>query len=145
VTFARRLLIALGAAAALAPMARAEPAGWQFRSMGGVVCRAVLRGDTIDTQLMRSGEGGLVLVAGFPGQLLPVGDTKLTLAIDGGAASDMTGQAIGGIVLVVPLDAAQAAQIKAAQTLKWHFPWGDFTAAVTGLGAAFDAIAVCRG
>jgi hypothetical protein len=144
VKLARGLSVAFGVAAALAPMARAEPAAWQLRSMSGVVCRAVLQGDNIDTQLLRSGEGGLVLIAGFPGQFLPIGDTKLTLAIDDGAAADMTGQAIGGIVLV-PLDAAQAARVKAAQTLKWHFPWGDFTAAVTGLGAAFDAIAVCPG
>jgi hypothetical protein len=141
-----RWLSAVGFFFALATGANADAARpWVFRSLGGVVCRAFLPGESVDTQLLRSRDGKLVLIAGFPGKFLPLGDTALTLAIDDAPAAQMTGSAIGGIVLVNPLDDAQASQIAAARTLRWHFPWGDYRADVDGLGAAFDKIAVCPG
>ena len=107
-------------------------------------CRAVkLNDSTLDTHLLRNRSGIMILSAGRPDWRLPSGPQALTISIDGEAPVGFTGYPVDRIVLVQVTDPALEKKLKAATMLKWHTPWGDFSADVTGLGVAFDAIPVC--
>lgn len=142
---AAALLGTLLIAPAQADDERQAAPNWQFRSIdpNGNPCRAVKSGAGVDTQLVRNNKDKMVLIAGRPDWDLPLEPAKLTLAIDDKQAVEMLGHPIGPVVLVEIDDDAQARQLRSATTLKWHFPWGDYSASVAGLGAAYDKLIVC--
>jgi hypothetical protein len=120
--------------------------GWLLRSSspGSPPCRAVKLGITVDTQLLRSRDGKLVLIAGHGDWDHNGGPVRASIAIDGAAAVAVTGYGVGPTFFVA-VPEPQMALLRSAHTVLWHLPWGDFTADVDGLGAAFDAIGVCPG
>lgn len=121
--------------------------GWELRSPspGAPPCRAVKLGSAVDTQLLRNRDGHLVLIAGHGDWAHdPHGPTDATLSIDDGPAIAVSGVPIGPIFMTLIAD-EQLAQLRNARAIRWHLPWGEFTADVSGLGAAFDAIGICPG
>jgi hypothetical protein len=140
---------AIGMAAMLVVIAGAACAadsmpGWQVRTEpDGGKCRAVLFGPQVDTQIMRSSGSKLVLVAGHRDWKLGNGPVHLTIQADGGPALAFTGTALGRTVSFLVSDDAQSEAIRHAGTLTWHFPWGDFTSQIAGLGATFSQLGPC--
>ena len=145
--FARKTVGIILAGLLAIPMTEvaAEPnAGWQIRAeVNGKSCRAFLFGTAIDTQIVRNNENKLVLAPGHPDWETHEGPTALTLQVDDGQAVPLNGIALFRTVFIVIEDDAELQAIKGATTLKWHFPWGDYTATVTGLGASFDKLDQC--
>lgn len=118
------------------------PATWEMGRHEGVVCTAVMRGAVVDTQLIRSNDNKLVLVAGHP-DWDRWGAIKASLAIDDGAPVDLDGSGIGVIILFRIEDPALEVRLRSARSLLWHFAFGDFKASVDGLGEAFDQVKLC--
>ncbi len=137
--------IALLASVFPTSLVTADENGWQIRSVQDVACRAVLRGDVVDTQLLRNRDNKMVLIVGNPRWNQWTAAEKATLEIDGGAPIDVNVSYLGPIVLVLIDGDEMTGALKRAASIKWHFTWGEFTAGVTGLGAAYDAISVCPG
>ena len=138
---------ALGLGTPLSASPLLPPIEWELRSPtpGAPPCRAVKFGPAIDTQLLRNRAGDLILVAGH-GDWSHDGDPfALTISADGAPPMRLTGYPIGPTIFVLVEDDALEKQIKAAHTLDWRLPWGQFRAEVEGLGKAFDALTVCPG
>lgn len=125
-------------------LGKADAPGWVLRSPtpDAPPCRAVRLGATVDTQLLRSRDGHLVLSAGHGDWEHSGGALQASFSFDDGGPMTVTGYPVGPIFLVSVTD-DQLVQLRNAHLLHWHLPWGDFTADVQGLGAAFDAIGVC--
>jgi hypothetical protein len=139
--------LALVAPAVDAPSAPSSTSEWKLRSPapGAPPCRAVKFGDEVDTQLIRSNDGHMVLVAGYPGWEHNGDPVEGRLSIDGSEPVSITGVPIGSVFMVLVTKDALAKRIMNARTLRWFLPWGEFTADVVGLGAAFDSIGICPG
>jgi CHASE2 domain-containing sensor protein len=145
------LAVILMAASMPAAFAAPEPAKWEFKPSvpGGPLCRAVkLDADVsayVDTMLLRNRAGDMVLMAGHSTWRLTDGQATVTLSADGASPVELQGYIVDRIVLVLISDRALLQKVKDAKKLDWRFPWGDFSADVAGLGAAFDAIPICPG
>ncbi len=150
----RTLFVVFALVFALSGFAAAkDPSEWVFRGVGmdeipapsERPCRAIRHGDGVNTRLMRNRQGQMVLIAswhtwdhtGYP--------ISGTLSVDDAPPVEVTGHGIGPLFMALIAEEALSARVRAAHTLRWHLPWGEFTADVEGLGAAFDAIDVCPG
>jgi len=119
------------------------PAGWQIFSLSPGSCNAKRPGQEVDTLLMINNEGELILVPAWPGRELPGGMQKGELAIDDGAPLPVEVMTLAMMAFLKVEDDALRKQLDGAKKLHWRFPWGDFNADVTGLGAADAALAKC--
>ena len=122
------------------------PPQWDLRSQvpGGPICAVGRRGDTVDTQILRPRADKLLLVAGHPDWNYSGGSLKVALSIDKGLPVLVTGQPLGNVMIVMVEDVSLEAKIKAAHTIHWGLPWGQFTADVDGISEAFEQLAICR-
>ncbi|MDE2182654.1 MAG: hypothetical protein KGJ78_06490 [Alphaproteobacteria bacterium] len=141
----RKLLPGIVVLIGLASASQAnDPAGgWQVNRVTPGGCTAKIAGPEVDTLLMESRDGNLVLVAAWPGRDLPDGAQQGTLAIDGAAPQPIEVQALAMMVLYPVKDKALEERLATANVLHWHFAWGDFRADVTGLGDAAAELRRC--
>ena len=146
--------VGLGAGLTPAAFAQAMPEGWRFvlsQEGAKVPCAIVREGPVltdpkaVNARVMRNNENKIVLVAARPDwDLNPdFGPTSMTLVVDGGAPVQMEAHPLGPLLLAVVQDAALTQKIRAAETVTWIVPWGEFKATVTGLGTAFDQTTLC--
>jgi hypothetical protein len=142
-------LLLLGASGPAAAQITAQPIpgvpGWTLsRPAGNSGCFARLAGDEVDTLLTTThGGASMVLAAGRPDWKLSSAPEDVTLEIDGAASYRIQAAPIGNVVFGVVSDPAMAGALRKAQRLTWTLPNGRFTANVSGLGAAFDAVRAC--
>jgi hypothetical protein len=108
-------------------------------------CRAIRHGETVNTRLLRSNADRMVLIASWHTWSRTEYPVSGSFAIDGGQPVAVIGYSIGPLFMVRIDDPLLHQALRDARTLTWRLPWGDFTADVTGLGAAFDALAPCPG
>jgi hypothetical protein len=116
---------------------------WMMSSVPQSGCFARLQGDQVDTLLAVNRDGKMVVGAGRPEWKLPSGEERLALQIDGAPPVQLKGSPVGNIVIALVSDDGLADRLRRAQRLGWGLPNGSFSASVTGLGAAFDAIRAC--
>ena len=107
-------------------------------------CLAKIAGPQVDTLLMASKDGRLILVAAWPGRELPTGAQQGSLAIDDAPPEPVEVQALAMMALYPVKDDTMEARLAKASVLQWHFAWGDFRADVTGLGLAAEALRTCN-
>jgi hypothetical protein len=117
--------------------------GWQLTSVPQSGCFARVQGAQVDTLLASNRDGKMVVGAGRPEWKLASGVEPVTLQIDDGAPHRLQGSPIGNIVIVLVTDDGMANDLRKASRLGWTLSTGRFTADVTGLGVAFDAIRAC--
>lgn len=121
--------------------------GWEFRrdTPDALSCRAVKRGATVNIQLVRNRDNQLVLVAGHPDWSNGTDPFPVRLTIDGGAPVTLSGLPLGRVVFMRIENDAVLQRLKGARTLDLSMGGRQFRADIAGLGAAFDAIAICPG
>jgi hypothetical protein len=114
-----------------------------LRDVGGTQgCSARLPGEAVDVMLVINKDQKLILIAGRQDWKFSGSPVEFTLQIDGGEALAMKGDDAINLVMTTPSDDA-ATRIKKANLLRWHLPWGDFDAHVTGIDKAFGALQLC--
>ncbi|HEX4196952.1 MAG TPA: hypothetical protein VHZ26_05880 [Caulobacteraceae bacterium] len=133
-------------------MAQAQPGpesaipgagGWKMTSVPQSGCFARLQGPQADTLLAIGRGDGMVVGAGHPEWKLANGQENATLQIDSGPPHPLRVSPVGNLALVLITDPAMTRQLRGAKRLDWTLPNGRFTAEVSHLGAAFDAILAC--
>jgi hypothetical protein len=117
--------------------------GWMLSRVPQAGCFARLQGDQVDTLLAVNRDGKMVVGAGRPEWKLASGEERLALQVDSTPPVQLKGSPVGNIVIVLINDDAMTNGLRNAQHLGWGLPNGSFSASVTGLGAAFDAIRAC--
>jgi hypothetical protein len=141
------------AAAAQAGSAGAAPQGWYQSKLGWFMterlsesggCGARLPGNEIDTLLLLNKDDEIILAGGRPNWQIPPGQHEVSLQID--EAPPMTGSAtaFGSLVMIRVQDKAMERRLLRAATLRWHFPKGDYRAAVHDIAAVVDALRACE-
>ena len=123
------------------------PPGWQAQQMasGQGNCAAWRQGDKVDTWVIVNKQDRLIVAAARPEwRFEKSGRVKATLAVDGGPEKPVEVSPLVNLVLYGPTDSDVEAEISNAKTLQWHFPWGDFTADVTGIADAVAAVRQCN-
>lgn len=83
-------------------------------------------------------------MAGRPDWKFDPEKVSARLSIDGAASMTLEGNALLNLVLFPVKDGALRDSLRAARTLDWRLPWGDYHAEVAGLGAALDAVRRCN-
>jgi len=117
--------------------------GWRLTSVPKSGCFARVHGEQVDTVLAANRDGKMVVGAGRPEWTLPSGVEPVTLQIDDGTPRQLQGSPIGNIVIVLVTDGGITNDLRKANRLGWTLSTGRFSADVTGLGVAFDAIRAC--
>ena len=107
-------------------------------------CSVRLSGNEVDTMLSINKEGKLILIAGNNQWVAHNPKVPTILQIDDAPPLNIETWQLGNIVLFLVSDDAVAERLKRAVSIKWHFPWGDFHANVTGLGVAAEALKKCN-
>ena len=136
-----------GSAAAADPRERADGPGWRIEAIvaGGGGCAARRPSEEVDTLLLINDRDHVILVAARPEwRLEPHQDLEATLAIDGAEPLAVKVNPLVNFVFFQPADLALEQRILQAKSLRWHFPWGDFTADVTGLQEAAEMVRRCN-
>lgn len=132
---------------AAASPARAEV--WEFRTAEGgtAPCRAVRQGPELTVQLLRNDEDQIIVAAGpvppemeIPGRARRV---NLSVSVDGAAPAELEGFVIQTVVFIRITDPALEQALRNGRMSAWRFPWGAFSADITGLGEAFDPLISC--
>ena len=118
--------------------------GWTLVDSIPHGCWAERNGKDIDTKLMVTNDGGMLVLAGRADWHRSENTVTVGLAIDGGPVESIDANMLPNLVLIGSGDGPHTDRLRAAHTLAWHFPWGDYSAQVDGLGAAFDAAAQCQ-
>ena len=97
----------------------------------------------VNTSLLLTREGRLVVIAGRPDWAKWGDKLEASLAIDDGPSFAVAAFGLQNLVLLPLTDDAVVKQVQGAKRLHWHLPWGNFTAEVEGLGAAEAALRAC--
>lgn len=121
--------------------------GWTFSASNmpppNQNCTALKTGPQVNTRLMRNGSDKMLLIAAR-GNWDFTDPVAAELSIDGAEPVFVFGLTVGPLVMVLIEDKAMEARLRAARTLDWRFPWGDFHAEVAGLGEAYDKVEICK-
>lgn len=119
--------------------------GWLvLESVGGTdKCSVRRNSPEVNTSLILSDKGRVILIAGRPDWAKWGGAITATLAIDDGPAIPVDSFGFQNLVMVPLDDDAVVKKLESAKALRWHLPWGDFRAEVDGLGAAETALRAC--
>jgi hypothetical protein len=119
--------------------------GWGLiESIGGTAQCSVRRNSPqVNTSLVLTKEGKLLLIAGRPDWAKWGDQIAATLKIDGDAPIPVAAAGVQNLVLLPLTDVGVTKKVEGARTLGWHLPWGDFTAEVEGLGTAEVALREC--
>jgi hypothetical protein len=100
-------------------------------------------GDTMHIKVMRNNRGNLI-VAGARPDWRNTGSLEFAMRIDAGPAQPMRGSGAMSLVLTEIEDPGLEQSLRDATRLVWQMPWGNFTASVSGLGTAYEAVADCK-
>jgi len=107
-------------------------------------CSVRRNGPQLNTTLTLAGDGQLIIVAGWPEWARWSEVIKVKLDLDDKPADELTGGVFQNVVLFPLKDAPDMpARLRAAKTLTWHLPWGDFKGEIDGLAAAETALRAC--
>jgi hypothetical protein len=117
--------------------------GWRLTRVPQSGCFARLQGEQVDTLLAVNRDGKMVLGPGRPEWKLPSGVEPVTLVIDAGTPHQLQGSPVGNIIIMLIADPATTNELRGARRIGWVLPIGRFSADVSGLGVAFDAIRAC--
>jgi hypothetical protein len=142
------LAVALLTAAPAFAQNGGAPEGWTLSASGmqppNKNCTAAKLGPEVNTRLMRNERNQMILITAR-GNWNSNDPAAVTLSIDGVETEFVMGMRVGPLMMVVIDKPAMEARLKAARTLDWNTPWGDFHADVAGLGEAYDKVEICRG
>ena len=105
-------------------------------------CYARLSGREVDTMVMVNRYAKPVLSIGRPDWHLGTTDMTVGLRIDMGPVHQLTVSPIDTIFLVAIDDKLRDAVLN-AKSMTWTLPKGSYTASVSGLGKAFQAVVPC--
>jgi hypothetical protein len=143
-------VLALAASPALADRAVPGAPDWMLIESVANDCYAetgagqnFANGDTLHIKLMKNGRGNLVLAGARP-EWRNAGTIEFSLTIDNGPPETLRGSNAISLVLTEIRDPALIRRLRDATMLTWQLPWGNFTARVSGLGVAYDAVAECK-
>lgn len=100
-------------------------------------------GDTLHIKLMVNIDGNLVIAGARP-DWRANGRVVFRQTIDQDPPEAIDGSGVMSLVLAEITEPDMMERLRRAMRLTWKMPWGSFSAKVTGLGAAFDAVAECR-
>jgi hypothetical protein len=117
--------------------------GWMMTAVPQSACFARMQGPQADTLLAIGRGDGMVIGAGHPEWKLANGQENATLQIDSGPPHALQVSPVGNLAIVLITDPAMTKALRNAKRLDWTLPNGRFTAEVSHLGAAFDAILAC--
>ena len=141
-------VLLVGASAEASPAVQTV-SGWVVTQVtpGGGGCSAKQSGDQVDTfvAFAKGNDGDLMLIAAWPEWRL--GSDRFVsahLAVDAAEALPIDVYLKSNLAIYLPIDAAIEHKLLEAKTLRWHFPWGDFTAEVTGISDAAEAVCQCN-
>jgi len=116
---------------------------WQFVPMNTGGCMARLEGRPANISVSK-GSDGRVLVALSRGDWnITQARPPVTLAFDGQSPVQFVGVGQGPAVMVILTDADQIARLRAAKSLDWTLPQGQYRIGVEGLSRALDGTATC--
>lgn len=144
VSTAAGLLCATSIAQAQQPAPARHVGKWLLNERGQA-CAARLVGDQADTLLMLNKAGALVLAAGHGDWTGLKGQAPISLSIDGAIPEALNATMMNEIVLTLVTDPDMVERLRRAHSLSWDLPSGHYTAKVSDLGKALDAISACRG
>ena len=141
-------LALLGSPAAAQTGAPIPGAGnWMFTSqLPGIaepVCSARTEGPEANSVLILNNVRVPILMAARPDWSGLAGEAEIALSIDGAPPTRITASMAMNLVIVMLSDEALLGRLRAARTLDWALPFGDFRAHVEGLGVALDAVIAC--
>ena len=108
------------------------------------VCQARLEGAEMDVMFVLNNRHRPVITVGHPGWDIRLGDIRASYSIDGGALIRTEATSLGRIVTTEIRNPRIERRLRTARVLEWALPNGRHKVAVTGLGAALDAIAACE-
>jgi hypothetical protein len=100
-------------------------------------------GNTIHAKVMFNERDRVLLIGARP-DWRNLGTIAFGLSIDGSDPALMRGAGANSLVIVEIDDPALLARVREANRIEWQLPWGAFSANVTGLGLALDAVDDCR-
>jgi hypothetical protein len=100
-------------------------------------------GDTIHVKVMFNDRDRVILMGARP-DWRRLGPVAFGLSIDGGDPEIMRGNNANSLVIVEIDDPGLVERLRAASRIEWQLPWGAFSADVSGLGLALDAVDDCR-
>ena len=98
-------------------------------------------GDTIHIKVMFNDRDRVILMGARP-DWKRLGPVAFGLSIDGGDPEIMRGNNANSLV-ITEIDPALVDRLRAASRIEWQLPWGAFSANVSGLGIALDAVDDC--
>lgn len=144
-----RLAYALAASLLLATHAGAAPiiqnvSGWVVTQVTPGGCTGRRAGAEVNTSFLINDRDRVVLMTARPEWRLEPKAIKATLTIDDQPPIAVSVDSLMVMVLFEPETAAFENRLLAAKTLQWHYPWGDFTADVTGIANAVEAVRQCN-
>ncbi len=140
-------MLLVGSAAAADVQGWSDAPGWRIEAFvaGGGGCSARRPGKEMDTILAINARDRVILVAARPEwRLEPKHGLEATLAIDEAEPLAINVDPLVNLVVYQPADIALEQRLLQAKSLRWHFPWGDFTADVTGLREAIASVRQCN-
>jgi hypothetical protein len=111
---------------------------------GSDVCVASRTGGEVDAMLMLNRRGQLLLVVGRQDWHKPTGIQDVGLQVDGFAIAHVNATVFDNLVFVLIEDDALVKRLRAAKTVTWYLPWGQYQASVAGLTEAWDWVRGCE-
>lgn len=119
------------------------PDGWESVDVAAG-CAARLKGDEVDTFVTINDIDQVLLIAARKDWNFWGEKTEMTLQIDSQAPVSLEGWKFSNMILVLLPDERDAAALRKASVLHWHFPMGDYRTRVHDVGSALDAVAACK-
>jgi len=120
---------------------------WMFVSeLPGItepVCTARTEGPEANTILLLNNTRVPILMTARPDWSGLEGQAEIGLSIDGAPPTRVTASMAMNLVIVSLSDETLLGRLRAARTIEWALPFGDFRANVEGLGIALDAVISC--
>jgi hypothetical protein len=115
---------------------------WSLYTVPSGGCYARLAGREVDTMVMVNRFSKPVISIGRADWNFGPGDLTVGLRIDMGPVRQVTVSPVGNIVLFAVTDDLREA-VLGARSMTWTLPGGTYSAAVVGLGKAFQAVVPC--
>jgi hypothetical protein len=116
---------------------------WKMTTVPQSGCFARLQGPQVDTMLAIGRDNDMTIGVGRQDWTLPNGQEAATLRVDSGPPHALKANPVGNLAIALVTDPGLTKALRNAKRIDWTLPNGKFTAEVTGLGAAFDAILAC--
>lgn len=123
---------------------QSDAGGWTLieRAGGSNSCAARRSGSDVDTILMLSQRGQLILVAGRADWHVS-GAEEVNVRIDNFELRHMQADIVDNLLLLPIADEQVVIRLRAAKDLYWSLSFGSFHAVVDGLGDALDRLRTC--